>query len=397
MKIFKKLFKLIGMAFCLPIYLMFGAATVTSYDLDTTRKKQDVESTIARLVPDASPFTAILMQISKETTNQDTIYWYDSEPFGRWGTVSAAHTNAVLTFTVADSSILQPSDLVYFPATGEYVIVATVPSNTSFTVASRAWSGTATALTTGAYFVVLGNAMTEGSSVPGATKFQPTQKYNYVQEIRTPFITTLTSAGAALLTNEDERDRMTKEKMLEHRMKLELACLYGARQTDSTNMRKTMGGIVSTFVSTNVWNVGGLMAEADFMSQFCEPLFRYDSSPALLVASPRVLTQINNYALGRLETTNGDDTYGMKLRIYRTPYGDLYLTRSLAMENYYNGSGLGVHMKNLKLKTFSGYSTKLDRDIQSPDFHGHMDEIWGMYTLECRLEKTHAYLYGVTA
>lgn len=165
---------------------------VTTKVIDRARRDLDVSKEIARLYPDATPFAVILMKARKETTQTNYFYWYDSELVGWWGKAIAAVTTGgpgdEVTINVESNSMFKPKDLVRVAATDEilYVTKITASGSTDQIKAVRGYEAleagaTLTDIPKNAQLLILGNAMEEFSSAPGAKLLQPTKGENYTQ------------------------------------------------------------------------------------------------------------------------------------------------------------------------------------------------------------------------
>lgn len=370
--------------------------SVLTYDIDRERRDIDVSAEIARLIPDDSPFTVILMRARKKVTDTAEFIWYEEEPGGYWTQINntTGYTAADTNLVVDDASIFAPKDVIKVPRTGEVMFVTAVNTTTNTITVLRGYGVTAAAaLNDNDWLVRIGNAMEEFSTAPEPKLKQPTKGYNYTQIFRTPFDQSMTSASEALKTRETERTRLRKLKALEHRMDLERAFLLGERKEDVQNKRRMSGGLLS-FIQTNVYDAGGTLTEAEF-ENFCEMLFQYGSSRKLLVCSPRVISVINQFAQGKLMTEVGENTYGVRLTKYMSAHGDLYLVKSKTLEKEYAYMAIGIDMDNVYYRPLNGRDTKLRTNIQANDADGWMDEYMTEAGLEVRLEKTHAILKNV--
>jgi hypothetical protein len=392
----KKLINFLRMALLGPFILLMGVSSspVASDHFDTERLRLDVSPKIAKLVPLNDPFLSLLLQIDQRGAEQARIIWFEDRPYDCWTTLSAALTDSATSISVADASVFRIKDIVQVPLTGETMRVTAFDPTANTITVTRSWGTTvAAAATSGAYILNMGNAMEENSNSPGIRVGQPSEKYNFVQEIRTPFAGSAKVLKMALRTNEDERKRLTFQSMQFHKFAMARMALFGERQYDATNKIWTMGGLREYLVS-NVYNVGAALNQTGFDKYVCEPLFKYDPSPALLTCSRGIFSQINAWAGDKIETTSGEDTFGIRLRKYRSAHGDLLLAPSLIFEKGYAGWGFAVHMNNLKWANFT--KTTLDRNIQENDLHGWKDEVWGEYSMEVRLPETHVVIQNVT-
>jgi hypothetical protein len=374
----------------------FNNQPILTYTIDRERRDIDVAGDIARLVPDASPFTVILMRAKKKPTQTAEFAWYDEEPGGYQTLINnaAGYTATDTSLVVDDGTIFAPKDIIKVPRTGEVMFVSAVSTNT-ITVVRGYGTTVAAALVDDDPLLRLGNAMEENSSAPLAKLKQPSKGFNYTQIFRTVFDQSMTSASESLKTNETERNRLRKSKALDHRLDLERAILFGERKEDTANKRRTTGGLLS-FITSNVKDAQGTLTEDEF-EDFCEMLFAYGSGRKLLVCSSKVISVINRFGRDKLQTQSGESTYGIRMNQYTSAHGDLYIVKSRALDGPYSGYAIGVDMDYIAYRPLAGRDTTLKTNIQNNDVDGWMDEYLTEAGLEVRLEKTHAILKGVTS
>ncbi|HHW41263.1 MAG TPA: DUF5309 domain-containing protein [Syntrophomonadaceae bacterium] len=371
---------------------------VDTFTIDRERRDIDVSREIALLQPSASPFTVILLRARKLTTRTAEFDWWEDQIDAYWTQINNAtgYTAGDVNLVVDDATIFKPKDVVKNSRTGEVMFVTAVNTTTNTITVTRGYGTTpATAMNDNDWLVRLGNAMEENSKAPESKLTQPTKKVNYTQIIRTPFDQSMTSEAEDLRTAESERVRLRKKKLIEHRMDIERAILFGEPKEDPTGKRRMTGGLLY-FITTNVKDVGGAMTEAEF-EDFCEMLFAYGSSDKLLIAAPHVLSVINQIARNKIETTSGEETYGIRLKKYLSYHGDLYLVPSKALEKDYGSMAIGVDMRNIYYRPLKGRDTKLRTNIQDNDVDGWKDEYLTEMGLKVELEKTHAVLKNCTS
>ena len=371
---------------------------VFTYDIDRERRDIDVSKDIARLLPDETPFAAILMRAKKENTNTAEYVWFDEEPGGWWAKAEATLVDAT-DIVVDDASLFAQHDIIKVPRTGEVMYVTASDLDTDTITVVRGYGTTAAAaLEADDWIMRMGNAMHEGSNAPDVKVKQPKKFVNFTQIFRTPFDQTGTSAAESLKTNEKERVRLRKNKAIEHRLDIERAALFGEKKEDVANKRRMTGGVLS-FIESNVMDIssgGGALSESDFET-YCEMLFQYGSKKKLLICSPRVGSVINQFATGKIQTRSGEDTYGIALSEYLSFHGRLYIVTSKTFEKEYAGMALGVDMENIQYRPLNGRDTSLKTNIQAEDYDGWKDEYFTEAGMQVRLEQTHAVLKGVTS
>lgn len=384
---------------------------VTTYHIDTDRRDIDISSEIAMLVPEATPFMTILMRARKSPVNSTEFIWYD-DGAPNWYTQidnDGGYTANDTELKVKDTAFLRPKDLLKNTSTGEMLYVLEVDKDDNeITVRrgagydSNTSTGTqATAMQNNDFLMRVGNAMEEMSSAPESYATQPEKYFNYVQTIRTPFEGSFDSENERKTAGGNERLRLRRQKLIEHRIDLEKTAIWGERKEDVAHRTKFTGGIMQ-FIKSNVYDVktvnsDGELTEAIF-EDICEMAFKYnsrDGAPKLLITSRKVGSIINQWAAGKIETTSGEETYGLRLKRYVSFHGDLIIIPSRLFEHDYEGVGLVLDMENVSFRPFAGQDSTLRTNIQLPDVDGWKDEYVTKFGIMVRNEATHTIITGI--
>jgi hypothetical protein len=401
-KFIARFLMIVRFAFLLPVYGMLRAGNpIMSSDYDLEFKDLDVESKVYDLVKDASPFAVILNKMSKETTDQDQVFWYEKEPGSRWTQSRGGDTDSATTLKVDDASEYVAGQSIAIMSSAGAVLEtmrvtgrSTAAGANTVTVAARALTGSAQTIADDQWILNLGDTSPENSTAPDSNNQLPTKKYNYIEEKRTVFDGSMLSQ-LGLKVGEASRQMLSGYKLIEHMQDLENSIIAGQRLEDTATSRRYMGGILY-YMTANSYAAGGILTESAFDTGFCEKLFKYDKRPAVLVCGSRILSAISGWGKGKLFMSEPKDTYGLQLQWYQSPHGKILLVPSLAMDNAWSGMGLGLHMQNIKLVSFKGAKARLERNIQENDRHGFKDGYYSMVTLKYMLDKTHCKLTGVT-
>lgn len=362
------------------------------------RLKIDMSDTIAHLQPEAAPFVALTKQLGKETAKNPKFEWLDRELEPRWDAVNNAGGYAVdaTDIVVDNGSYFRPDMIVKVPRTGEVLLVSSISTNT-LTVVRGYGETSAAAINDNDPLLIIGNVNEEGSEAPLDAGGSPTNEYNYTQIFRTPFSVTNTANacqvwGGKLLTQEQN------DKGVLHRIDIERAFLFGERKEDTSGVhpkRETRG--LLKFLTKNVKASAGNLSQTDF-NKWLQDVFAYGSQKKTLLASPLLLTVIDTWANGKLQTVSGaQEKYGIAVFQYISSHGILNIVKEPLFEGtIYGGYGAVLDMKHIKYKPLEGRDTSLKTNIQAPDVDGRRDEYLTEAGLQVRLPKAHGLITGVT-
>lgn len=368
---------------------------VTTFRKDRERRELNVSKVIKELFPDETPFLAITNEVAKEMITSQEIIWYDQKPGDWWTQAPSGADDEDVEIAVSDSSIFRPRDLVKVTATGEVLLVNSIDEtqgSNKITV-TRGYAGTtADDIPEGGWLMRIGNAMEQFSRAPEEKIVQPVRQFNYTQIFRTPFSESETSSREGVKTQENERKRLARLKLKEHVWDIERALIFGERFLDMAGQRSTMGGFLY-FLRDRVVDAQDEFSE-EFFDEFLEEAFAYGAKKKLFVCSRRLVTLISSFAKDRIETMPEQETYGIRLKKYIHPHGDLILAPSYVFEKDYDYTGVVVDVDNVKYKV--SRDTTLVKNIQLPDEDGWRDEYKTEATLEVRLPQTHTVLVNAS-
>lgn len=375
----------------LPIDLQFhaGSGPVTTYDIDRDRREIDVTKRIAEERPDESPFIVILMRARKRPTTNTELQWWDDQPWAWWDNVNTAAGASETTIHVDNPAIFAPKDVIFCPRTEEQMYVNEVDVDGGTITVSRGYGITPAAdLQLGDKLMLLANAMEQNSLAPASKIGQPRKRFNYTQTVRTPFDESMQSATDNLRTNESERKRLRRKKLLDHRLALERTAIWGQRMEDPVNKRHLTNGIAQ-YITSNIFDFNGEMDEKTFFTEFSRVAFQYGSKNKLLLTSPYVASRINEFAREKIQTESGQRTYGLQLNYIQTFHGRLYIVTSEFFENDLASQGFVLDMTNIHYRPKQGRDTRLRPNIQENDRDGWKDEYLTEFAMQVELDRTH--------
>jgi hypothetical protein len=296
-------------------------------------------------------------------------------------TVAANDANAYLALKLRpmgqagnDTSIYKPGHVLYNQVADESVYVVKKASQggvdylivlrnlgNKYTLGSNdpAWTGN-TADATGDHLVINGSGFPEGASIGQSVAYNPVQQFNWAQIYRTPLFMTRTARKTRLRYDATGGYAEAKREALqEHAIEMEKSFLFSERSentslanpdtpldsiSSSQPMRTTRGminwlpAITSGATPTIHYNVGvangGALTEA-LWDAFLEEAFRFGAKEKLGLCGSTFLTVLAQLTKNKatIEMVPTDNTYGMALMRYLTPFGTLYLVNHPLMSN----------------------------------------------------------------
>lgn len=370
-------------------------------NIQTAKLKIDMSEKIALLQPSATPFITFLKRAkgNTEVANNPKYSWLEDDLGARWDAVNNAtgYLSTDTAIVVDNGAYFSAGDVVKVPRTGECMLVSSIATNT-LTVVRGFGTTAAVDLVDNDPLVIIGNANEEGSGVRTIKSTQEAEVFNYTQIFKTPFGVTNTQNASAFYGGND-LSYQQKKKGIEHMVDMARAFYFGQKKLDTTgeHPKRATAGLLS-FLTSNNYDAGGALTQSEFDQSICEVAFKYGSKEKLMLASARVLSVINGWALGKLQIEQGEKTFGLAVVKYVSPFGVLNLVHEPLFEGaVYGGYAAIVDVENVKYRPLKGRDTKLETNIQANDIDGRTDQYITEAGLEVRNPETHALLTGVTS
>jgi hypothetical protein len=188
--------------------------------------------------------------------------------------------------------------------------------------------------------LVVGNINPEGGPMPTAIAYDPTKHSNYTQIFRTPLSITRTARKTKLRTGDQYRE--AKRECLElHSIEMEKAFLWGIKTEnigDNGKPERTTAGLVRSVIASS-GNVSDFTSDSDFtdtswlsggeewLDNQLETIFRYGAQDRMAFVGSGVILAINKLIkeYGNYEFTSNTTDYGIKVKTWSTPFGDLHM------------------------------------------------------------------------
>ena len=450
--------------------------TVTGVTIDQSRRKFDFGERIAELAPQQSPFFVYLSKVAKKATNDPVFKFLEQRH--QWQRRnfqnSASNTSAAMETTGLNVSqaILTNVDVeVMYDKYGNISSTAnasvpflingqTVAIEVDYAADGSTFNGSAThraycktsavtlpgadttvtltpykivTIATGADLApvntakiraldlapaqIVGSAWAEGSIAPDGWEDAMFDREGYCQIFKTGMkLFSNTKRATEYRGMKNEYQRVWTEKLMEHKMDLEHAFLFGIGMPDdaltaTANTRYTWGILPYTEQNGKIYNFSysssGYDAFLDSMEDFFAPESG-NSGNKLVLASRKVITYLNKLGSGgfmkntigtsqyRLDVANIPGKFGHTVTVVDTIYGKLHFVAEPLLRGMWEDYCVAVDMKNLAYRPLSGNGvnrdTFIETNIQLAEEDGRRDQIITEAGLEISLPETHAVI-----
>ena len=433
--------------------------------INDNRRLFDFGERVAELAPQQSPFFVYLSKVAKASTDDPVFKFLEQRH--QWqrrnvivaADISATHMNKTVGTALGDDLELQAEydrhgrignsnkDAAYFvlpgqvlalkqdngdivhvklknsPATAYVHTDAVQGSSDGKTVIDKAdviVQGTAQAasskLSIGNKGQVVGSAWAEGSTDPDGFRDELYDREGYCQIFKTaiPMF-----SGTALATRyrgkADEYKRVWQEKLMEHKMDLEHAFLFGKGVQDEAAtgapLRYSWGILPYTEAYGKIYNMAYASSGYDAFMDAMEDYFAPESGNSgskLVLASRKVISYLNKLGSGsflnnsvgssqyRLDVTSIPGNFGHQVTRVNTVFGDLHFVADPLLRGMWEDYCVCVDMSNVKYRPLVGNGVSRDThiitNVQANDVDGRKDIIMTEAGLEIDLPETHAII-----
>ena len=266
---------------------------------------------------------------------------------------------------------------------------------------------------------VIGSAFDEGTGAPDGWEDKMYDREGYCQIFKTGMNI---FSGTAMATHyrgiSNEWQRVWQEKLMEHKMDIEQAMLFGIGRSNSeitpgaTSPQRHSWGIVPyTEQNGKIYNMtyasSGYDAFLDAMEDFFAPESG-NSGNKLVLASRKVITYLNKLGSGsflnnsvgssqyRLDITSVPGAFGHQVTVVNTIFGNLHFVADPLLRGLWEDYCVAVDLKNVAYRPLVGNGisrdTFIETNVQTPDIDGRQDQIITEAGLEISLPETHAIL-----
>jgi len=441
----------------------FGAA-VQGISIDNNRRIFNFGERVAELAPQQSPFFVYLSKVAKKPTDDPVFKFLEQRH--QWQrrnfTVKTAINNAGVAAGVTLGAALviecgyntkgaiaanQPCKFIVggqtlAVETNEGVVILKIKDDTvigsatadgeiyheaaqttihadDLFVVGKDMSATEDILV-GAKGQVIGSAWPEGSTAPQGWEDAMFDREGYCQIFKTAMnLFSGTSMATEYRGIKNEYQRIWQDKLMEHKMDIEQALLFGDGITTaaqeatagSVPVRYSHGIVPYAASNGKVYNMSYASSGYDAFLDAMEDYFAPESGNSgnkLVLASRKVITYLNKLGNGsfmnnsvgadqyRLDVNNIPGNFGHTVTKVSTIFGDLHFVAEPLLRGMWEDYSIAIDMSNVAYRPLSGNGmsrdTFIETNVQNNGIDGRQDQIITEAGLEISLPETHAVL-----
>ena len=438
-----------------------AGSTPSGVSTNNNRRLYNFGERVAELAPEQSPLFVYLSKVAKKPTNdpvfkfleqrhqwarrnfdvETAVSAYDPDPAATASknilvdVAYDANGKALTTPTCPEFFVADGGQLISIPATDaasavvdvvfrvtgvtkaatKATLACTVHSVNGSTDAS-AYSATI-AIANNAKGQVIGTAFEEGSGAPGGWRDTLSDREGYTQIFKTAIdLFSGTSLATEYRGVADEYRRVWREKLMEHKMDIEHAMLYGVGSSDDagTAAPKRMTHGIMPYITANGGKTANFTAAGsdyddviDYMEDFFAPE-KGNSGDKLCLASRPVIAWLNKLGTDSfMKNTVGTAQYSMDVQSIpgsfghtvmkiNTVFGSLHVVQEPLFRGANSGKMALIDLKNVAYRPLVGNGknrgTHIMTNVQANDVDGRKDMILTEAGLEISLPETHGII-----
>ena len=317
------------------------------------------------------------------------------------------------------------TNAAYTQITATFIKAAYVPTSSNSGLITTPADASKLRIDAGKLGQVVGSAFAEGSTDPEGWKDEFYDREGYCQIFKTAISL---FSGTSLATRyrgvSNEYKRVWQEKLMEHKMDLEHAMLFGVGSDDSTAtgpVRRSWGIVPYTEAHGKIKHFTYSGSDYDDIIDAMEDVFSPESGNSgnkLVLASRKVLSYFNKLggnsflgntmALGHTATTSGGSngysidiqnvkgSFGHNVTRVNTLYGDLHLVEQPLFRGMWEDYAIMVDLKNVAYRPLAANGASRDThiitNVQNNNVDGRKDMVLTEAGLEISLPETHTLL-----
>lgn len=319
-----------------------GIFDTSSTFLPTDFAKKSFAAAITRLMPNGqAPLFGITSMLNTETALQPQHgFWTKTMLFPEF-TMTATALVGDTTLTVGSTATVLPGMVMRNERTQEQILINTVPTGTTVTVARGAGTVAAAAVNNADKWYQVGTAFEEASVRPNAMNINPVQINNLTQIFRNSWAISGSADQVATVAGDTNLAESKQECAAFHAVDIEKALLFSQKSQGTRNGKpfRTMDGIQqivgnlayypSYYSTPNVFTAGST-TNFDQLEAMIDPAYNQVTDP---MSTTERVAFVGNTAfktvnkIGRLSGTyqleEGQTSFGLQFSTFKIARGTI--------------------------------------------------------------------------
>lgn len=356
---------------------------------DSVNEAIDISSALDKLNPTDTP---LLLRIGKDSLRDPCTAvkheWLEDDVRGTTTLVTnnpLAQAGVTLNVTTGDGVKFRAHDLLLIES--EIVRVTAVAAD-ALTI-TRGWGGSSdVAHAQNSVVTLIAPALPQGSDLLGARTTTKSGLFNYTQIFEEEVKVSKTMQSTDKYTRQNDPEYQIGSQLDIIGVNMERTLLFGRKNQATASLPGSADGI-QVRISTNVYNKAGAALTQSHLEDAMQAIWDAGGKPSLIVTNATQQRRINTFLDGYREADYEDEVLGTMVRRYKTNFGqvDILLDRHMPSNE--------VWILDEDKIGFGPLSGRALSTMKLPPLSKEYDvwQISGEYTIETRLEKSHARIH----
>jgi hypothetical protein len=357
----------------------------------TVGVKLDVEDAIYMISPFEVPFLGTYGKdrgsvLGRDTTTQVKVEWLEDELVPGGSTLDGAHTAAGTFITVADRTVFKVNDLLRVD--DEFMRVSAFGSTAQTLEVEKSWGSPAAASHSDlATVLILGTLPQEGDDPVAGINFQRVQPFNVTQIYQDEVEITRTEEKEQKYGVRSERNYQIGKRLKENAIKLEKNIILGTREQDTTNRRRSHGGL-DYYITTGVDSGTTLITEATLLDQL-QNSFDRGGMVDLLAVGGTQKRRISAFSEDDIRLSRDENVRGAVVDWYDSDFGRIYMVLNRWVPTRF---AFGLEKQYIDIVWFDPFFV----EPLAKTGDRQQDELIGEVTMKVRNQKAHFKFTALT-
>lgn len=293
----------------------------------TVGLRLDIEDAIYMISPFDVPFLGTYgpnrgSVLGRDTTTSTKVEWLQDELVPGSDALNGALTAGNAFITVDNQGYFKTNDLIRID--DEFMRVSGYGTTASTLLVERSWGDPAAAThADNSTILILGNLPAEGNDPVSGINTNRTQPYNYTQIYQDEVEVTRSEEKEAKYGVNSETAYQTAKRLKENAIKLERNLILGTRAEDTTNKRRSHGGI-DYYIATGIDSTTTVMAEAALLDQLQNSFDRGGMIDLLAVGGTQK-RKISAFNSTDIRFSRDENIRGAVVDYYDSDFGRIYM------------------------------------------------------------------------